>query len=226
MTAIDKFVPEDRLRGHVKALAGRNCSKADLIEVMRLVRLVVENERLAETFPHVSLYCDWVMHGEIDRHKLTLVRLEQMNEAIANDRNDVSKVSSLISLAELRAELIVLFASHKVPSELLDSFANWNTFAGVLLEDLCDRPLRLPKKPSGKLKKAKSDCVARMKSKWKVGGEPPWARAVYITLDHTQNPPKFFWNIELESPSLVGGDSLIVKSELQMTETANNFRDA
>ena len=100
---MDKFAPENRLRDHVAALAGRQCSQAELTEVMRLVRLVVENEGLAETYPHVSLYRDWLLHPEIDRHKLVLKKLEQMNEAIAryDQTGDIAIVSALFSLAVL-----------------------------------------------------------------------------------------------------------------------------
>lgn len=222
---MDKFAPENRLRDHVAALAGRQCSQAELTEVMRLVRLVVENEGLAETYPHVSLYRDWLLHPEIDRHKLVLKRLEQMNEAIAryDQTGDIAIVSALFSLAVLRVELTVLFKSHQVKTELLDLFANWKTFVSVMLEDLCNRPLRLPKKPSGKMKKAKEDCIARMKSKSEATGKRLWARAAFITLDRTQDPAPFSWNVECEAPDLVGAKCLVFKSTLQMTETPKDF---
>jgi hypothetical protein len=222
---MEQFVPENQLRDHVNAITGRQCGSADLIEVMRLVRLILEHKALAQTYPHVSLYCDWLLHNEIDRHRLILSLLEKMNEAIASYDNsrDIASVSRLLSLADLRAELIVLFASYQIRIELLDSLSNWMTFVGVLLQELCNRPIRLPKKPSGKMKKATQESIVRMVNKWKSIGKEQWARAFFITLDRAQYPPTFSWNVEYEAPYLRGANKF-VKSALQMTETAKDFR--
>ena len=108
---------------------------------MRLVRLVLEHNALSQTYLHASIYCDWIQHGEIDRHRLVFSLLEKMNEAIASYDNsrEIASVSRLLSLADLRAELIVLFASYRIRTELLNSLSNWTTFLGVLLQDLCNR---------------------------------------------------------------------------------------
>ena len=111
-----QFAPENRLRDHVNHIITRGqCGRADLIEIMRLVRLVLEHNALSQTYLHASLYCDWIQHGEIDRHRLVFSLLEKMNEAIASYDNsrEIASVSRLLSLADLRAELIVLFASYQ-----------------------------------------------------------------------------------------------------------------
>jgi hypothetical protein len=227
---MEKFAPEIRLRDHVAELFGRKqCSQADMIEVMRLARLVIETHQLADSFPHASLYCDWVMHGEIDRHRLVIGLLEQINAAICDydKTHNIAQVSALLSLATLRIELTAIFLSYKVKTELVDSFQLWNAFVGVLFHDLRNRPLCLPKKPSGKAKKAKAAAIDRMKGKW----PPPrqgWARALYVTLERSQTSTSdvFFWAVELEAPFLAGapGGALIIKSELQMTEPRANFK--
>jgi hypothetical protein len=85
--SMEKFAPENKLRDHVADLIARSHpSRAYLIEVMRLTRLVLEKDKLASTYPHVSLYCDWVMHGEIDRHRRVIDLLEQMKRSATMTR--------------------------------------------------------------------------------------------------------------------------------------------
>jgi hypothetical protein len=134
----------------------------------------------------------------------------------------------MLSLPNLRAELTVIFLSYKVRTELLDSFTNWKNFVGVLLHDLCNRPLRLPTNPSGKTKAATNAAIARMKAKW-PGPHIGWSRALYVTLERSKEAASdvFFWSLEVEAPFLKGAanGALTFKSELLMTETAANFKN-
>jgi hypothetical protein len=93
------FDPASRLREHVKGLIGRPSSRADMIEVMRLTRLLLEQEKLTQTYPHISLYCDWLLHTEINRHSLALDILERMGQAIAkyDDAGDVAALSRALT---------------------------------------------------------------------------------------------------------------------------------
>jgi hypothetical protein len=47
-------------------------SGTELIEVMRLLRLVLEKEKVRDSFRHAALYCDWLLHNEIDRHEIAI----------------------------------------------------------------------------------------------------------------------------------------------------------
>jgi hypothetical protein len=53
-------------------------------KVMRLLRLVLEQEKLRDSFPHVALYCDRLLHNEIDRHEIAIEILCQMHAAIVD----------------------------------------------------------------------------------------------------------------------------------------------
>jgi hypothetical protein len=222
MTAFD---PADRLRQHAQGLVGRPLSSAELLDVMRLLRLVLEKEKLRGSFPHAALYCDWLLHNEIDRHEIAIKILSKMHAGIADwDRtHDLTPVNRALGLAQLRAEMQVTFAKHKIPTDLLDSFSNWYSFLNVLLQDLSQRPLKLPKKPKGKTKKKLDSTVAEMMSASKKMGSNHWARAFFITCEpHGQNR-SFFWNLECEKPDLIGTDHFNVKSELRMTEQPSAF---
>ena len=222
MTAFD---PAGGLRQHAQGLVGRPLSSAEPLDVMRLLRLVLEKEKLRHSFPHAALYCDWLLHNEIDRHEIAINILSKMHAGIADwDRtHDLTPVNRALGLAQLRAEMQVIFAKHKVPTDLLDSFSNWCSFLNVLLQDLSQRPLKLPKRPRGNAKKKLSNAVAKMISISEKMGSNHWARAFFITGEpHGENRP-FFWNLELEKPDLVGADHFIIKSELRLTEERNAF---
>jgi len=221
-----KFDPADRLRQHVKGLVGRPLRSEELIEVMRLLRLVVEKEKLRNSHPHVALYCDWILHTEIDRHEIVIEILKKMHMAlIAYDQtHDMSGVSSALSLAELRAEMLLIFIKQNVSTDLMDSFANWNMFVGALLQDLRDRPLRLPKKPKAKTKKKMDNAIAEMRSASQNMAGSPWARAFFVTSEEEQGKLLMHWNIEMQNPALVGADHMTMKGKLRMTEKAPAFR--
>jgi hypothetical protein len=221
---VPTFDPTTRLRNHVGGMIGRQCSAADFTEVMRLSRLSIETENLSGSYPHLALFCDWLLHAEIDRHGLVLNLIEQIHSAAANydKTGNIGEVSRLLNLAALRAEMLVIFSSHQIRTDLLDSYANWNVFIGTILNDLCERPLRLPKKPHGKTKKAVDSAIARMKAKWDPK-TPMWGRAFYLTIDHKKNPASLSWILECAAPFLTGADKLNISSSLQMTETAKDF---
>jgi hypothetical protein len=222
MTAFD---PADRLCQHAQGLVGRSVGGTELIEVMRLLRLVLEKEKARDSFPHAALYCDWLLHNEIDKHEIAVNILSQMHAAIVDwDRtHDLAPVSRALSLAQLRAEMLVIFAKHKIPTDLMDSFLDWRSFLGVLLHDLSQRPLRLPKKKN-KLHSAIAEMTSLVEKRW-VGSKPFWTRAMFITCEAKgENEQFFFLNLEWESPHLVGNDHVIIKSELGMTEELSAFR--
>jgi hypothetical protein len=217
------FDPANRLRDHVKGLIDRSSSPADLIEVMRLTRLLLEQQKVTQTYPHVSLYCDWLLHTEINRHALALGILERMGQAIAkyDEAGDVSAVSRALNLAQLRREMIILFLAHNIPTDLQDSFANWNAFSGLLLSDLCERPIKIPKMRGRKAQRLVEQTVARMKAEAAKIGQNIWPKALFISADKEKGVLN--WSLEYEAPDLRGATSVRVQSALQMTEKLTDF---
>jgi hypothetical protein len=213
------YNPAARLREHVNRLIGRECGHSDLIEVMRLVPLLIEHEKSKASYSHVILYCDWVQHGSIERHSLAWDILERMNAALARyDQGEgILAVSHAMSLTLLRQEMIVLFLHNTIGTDLLDSYRNWTLFVSVLLADLCDRPIGLPRKPSNPQKKTIHSLIARMAAKW---SDPPrWPRAFVVTREvRPESHGPFLWRLEYD------GRPHFIQSEIQMTERPSDFR--
>jgi hypothetical protein len=217
------FDPASRLRDHVQGLVCRPSRPADMIEVMRLTRLLLEQEKATHTYPHISLYCDWLLHTEINRHALALSILERMGQAIAkyDEEGDVAAVSQALNLAQLRQEMIVLFSAYKIPNDLMDSFDNWKAFSGALLKDLCDRPINLPKK-RGRNKRVVEQTVVRMKAESARMRHNMWPKAFFVSADAEKG--ELNWSLEYEAPDLSGAKTLRIQSGLQMTENPTDFK--
>jgi hypothetical protein len=228
-----KFNPVARLQEHMARVIGRHCSRADLIEVMRLTRLILERQGATRSFPHLALYCDWVVHGEIDRHELGWKIIEQMNAAVTS--HDETKGASIaagsqaISLPQLRAEMIVLFSANDVRTELPDSFSNWKTFVGILMDDLCERRVAFPtgERINRKKKAIIDQAITRMKAQWSriANSEDCWASEFFINKGVVENPDIFCWNLRIEASNLTGANSFLVRSTVGMIETAVNFKN-
>jgi hypothetical protein len=92
--------------------------------------------------------------------------------------------------------MLVIFAKHKIPTDLLDSFSNWYRFLNVLLQDLSQRPIRVPKNPRGRTKKKLGNAVAEMIRISKKMGSNHWARALFVTYEAHEDKRIFSgpWN--------------------------------
>jgi hypothetical protein len=65
---------------------------------------------------------------------------------IVDMQNDfLHRVGSLaFGLAPLRQQLLLLFMSKSIQTDIIDSLSNWRGFLGAVLNDLAHRPIRLP----------------------------------------------------------------------------------
>lgn len=220
--AISDYDPDVRLRQHMEGLIDRRCSPSDILDVMRLCRLVMEKSNSRATHRHLSLYCDWLMHVTIDRNRLAIKMLERVNNGIvahlAGAAGDmVAAINHSISLAELRREMVELFTEHSVNTAITESLTNWRMFTGVLLRDLSHRPITLPS-DSNEADRA----TARMLASWAGQQHPMWPKAFYFLAEPDDSGQiQFFWEAEMGSTE--PGRFLRFKGWVQITETEADF---
>jgi hypothetical protein len=217
------YDPAARLKQHMLGMVDRNCSKADILDTLRLSRLIIEREKSAAEFPHLSLYCDWFVHGEIDKKALGSAMLERMNDIILQFLTDSGgigdAVSRCVSLAQLRHEMTIFFLAKGVPTPIPDSYSNWKMFVALLLDELCDRPIRLPAK-----KREAEAMVKRMIARWDGQMHKNWPRAFFFRKDASKdNQITFMWNVEMAAPDLMGADAFHLTGAMEMTEKAEAF---
>jgi len=220
---VDGFDAAEQLREHVSSLSGGELRRSEIVDLMRRLRLLADQKGLKNSHPHIALYCDWVLHTEIDRHRLALKILETMNDAVSaydEKSGNIIEASRALSLHELRSEMLDIFKSYSIPTELLDSFTNWKMLVRFLLNDLKNKPVKIPK-ATGKLKEKIADATSRMTEQWKKRtGADFAATSVFITNEPRENN-EFFWNLACYSPSK--GGNITVKSALLLTEDVSKF---
>jgi hypothetical protein len=131
------FDANARLKLYIERIIDKKCTEAEIIEILHLIIHVLEKDRVQKEYPHLSLYCDWVQHTEIDRHPRGLTILEFMNDIIISHWSSsgglVEEVSRTLGLSQLRQEILMLFMSKEIPTAIVDSLSNWRMFVGVLL---------------------------------------------------------------------------------------------
>ena len=109
--------------------------------------------------------------------------------------------------------MLVLFLSNSVRTEILDSYQNWRSFVGILLQDLCHRPLALPDVPRKKDEKWIRALIKRMAAKLPQGIWP-------VSLTIIEQEERIRWRLVYQG--LPG--RLNLESELMLTEPHSNFR--
>src|SRR5207253_2441883 len=75
-----RFDASNHLTQHIKQLmSARTVSQADLIDILRRCRLMLDQNKTKSSYPVLSLYCNWLQHDEIDRHPTGFEILEKID---------------------------------------------------------------------------------------------------------------------------------------------------
>lgn len=134
-----------RLASYLDGLKNQ-LSDADLLDVVRRIRMLLESKGFTRTYPTVSFYCNWHMHNEIYCNELGWNMLANVNTAIAStpDVNPTQKITDTLQLDLFRSELLTLFGAPNLKPFLFDEPGNWGIFVGALMRDLTTKPLLWP----------------------------------------------------------------------------------
>jgi hypothetical protein len=130
---------------------------------MVLIRKLLEEKLLKQTFPLLNLYCDWTVHNSLDRtqeclrilQKSTsiLVKLPFLNKwkedgnggLVWNADEALSfEVNKSLGISELKREIMSLFASQGLPTNIFVDQEKWRHFASVLIRNLADSVIEFP----------------------------------------------------------------------------------
>jgi hypothetical protein len=236
------FDPASLLRTHFKRILGKQCFSPDMIEILRLTRLIIEQEKWTNRYPTLSFYCDWAQtaddrvqrrvlrHREIDPHPHALVILEKINDILLDQGGgDVSVVNREISrafgFAALRQEMFMVFMSKSIPTDIVNSMSNWRGFLGAVLDDFSHRPIRLPDNTETKGKGEAKAVFDRMVNRNKSLGRRVdlVARALFVQnrtndVGEPGRPAGFYWRLLLRLHPPVELDGQLV-----FTETLEDF---
>jgi hypothetical protein len=207
------FDARARLISYLNGL-GSHCSSADLLDVVRQVRLLLERKNLKAAYPTLSLYCNWYMHEVIRKSPLAWNILAEVNAIICKPSHDnpAEAIGMRLRLDTLRSEAIALLNSQGANSFLFTEDGNWSQFVFVLLHDLCGKPLRWPINPAND-RRARSTFTRMMQHS--TVGPDKYARELFLEhLPNGHEGPGFYWSVVVyETPP----HQAIIKGQLVKT---------
>jgi hypothetical protein len=185
--------------------------------------MVMESKQSKNSYRTLSFFCDWYVHGNIDRHPRAwdiLAKIDdQMFQSSSQDPRAV--VYQLLRVDELRSQFIELFRSHSINPFLFTENDNWSAFAGTLFGDLCQRPIRWPEDIT-KDRKAKQVFDAMMKGRSLRSDLYPKSLFVDHRLDG-HDGRGLYWTVVLaDDPHDVICSGLLIETREPGTEAATN----
>ncbi|RYZ92550.1 MAG: hypothetical protein EOP06_03940 [Proteobacteria bacterium] len=210
------FNPTKRLLKHMDLIFTENrVSSADVMELFRLLRLLIEKNHVRNLYPYTALYCDWAQHDKINRHEVGWQILEDIDVALIDlrDETDMGKLNARISaafgLGKLRQELIVLFHDQNIRTDIVDGFENWCAVLKMLLVDLDDREIcfsdDIVVSPKARGRKVYQRMIER-RIKLQLPHDMAVVRAFFLNRSHETpvagRPSGIYWRVRIKEQSL------------------------
>ncbi|MGR5448065.1 hypothetical protein ACPV47_24500 [Vibrio jasicida] len=176
------------------------------------IRLVLEKKSLKNSYPYLSLVCNWYQHCEIDKSIVGYDVIRQLGELVFDDLKVVGthkdRYSDLTHSAinafnfnKLKIELLQFFEKYNV-NPVLVSDANWGrTLVGVLY-DLIERPIYImdvgSKKDNklSKIEKVAKQTTLYLESCAKESGFGDMVIPVGVFIELRENT--FYWVLEMK----------------------------
>lgn len=209
---VPKYDPAARLRAGA-ADPGVAATHDHDLNIFRQVRLVLEGGNAKDQFPTASLYCDWLLHTEVDRHPFAFTMIERMDTVFTADPGgpkepDANVLAGAFALAALRQELIAIFRNNGIDPVRFTSLKNWNEVLTSVLSDLAGRPLLFPLPPT---KKAAKEAHARITARRIAASMDPAHMVTSVRIrDHRDGsqtkgfPPGFYYGVRLREGTTPG----------------------
>nr|WP_321414956.1 hypothetical protein [uncultured Allomuricauda sp.] len=124
-------------------------SIANVCFFMQSLRVLMEIDGNQSKYSVTNLYCNWILHKELDRGKNPSEIIEEIAYSFQkfSSKNDlIKKINNAISLKKLVTELKEILwtnVSDKVKVSRMDYEDYWIKFIQILLSQLLFRPIKL-----------------------------------------------------------------------------------
>lgn len=143
------YDPAARLKNHVDSIVGQTVLPVQYLEILRLVRLLIEHEGSSSKYPVAHAYCNWMMHTTITKDEDALKILGLIDSALfeyakrekTQKMHSAPNVIAAFRLDEFGDQLINLFYDKGINKNVFTKNNGWMSFLKALFEDLCDRPI-------------------------------------------------------------------------------------
>ncbi len=146
MGPFPQYDPKEKLIQRIHTSEGFDGDNA--LAFMKELRELLELKKLQGKYPHLNLYCNWCLHPELSRSNTIFRILEQITDIFLTE-NDVgprfiNQLNRLLSMENLRKEMLALLASENIPDYWISINENWYGFRKRLLLNIVRKPIQFP----------------------------------------------------------------------------------
>lgn len=128
-----------KIRSTIKKVTFEEC---DVVYLMVETRKMLERVKDSRgSYSLVSFYCNWALHVEIKKTSPANDILRKIEGAYKGGNDSFAELD-FMNLAYLRKDMKRLMNYLKLPTELFDKEARWQSFKGKFIQILIDCPLR------------------------------------------------------------------------------------
>jgi len=148
---MDRFVKQ--VTDKLATIDGEGAFHEDtVVSLFALIRQHLEANHLKSQYKVTAFYCDWCLHFMLDRSPVLEYFFRQIDDAISDDKETLinDRINEIISLKQLRYELIQIIGPAGANSNLFGSRGGWKAFIQVFLKSLVDKPIVRNKPPTAK----------------------------------------------------------------------------
>jgi hypothetical protein len=113
---------------------------------VELRKLMERSKTLKDKYPTVNLYCNWVVHTELDRSSLAdeIVRKFDLGYGQKQNPKIIAELNDLLTTERLKTELTrCLVEEFKLPAIDVSNLKKWNRFRHSLAMVITDCPLSI-----------------------------------------------------------------------------------
>jgi len=124
------------------------------VEIRQILEL---NRKYQNEYPIVNLFCNWVVHANLDRSNTIYRCLFDLSASISNaihvkDGEDpveatrifIGTAGNVLQIPKLRKGIRGIFSNENIDTYLCDTKEWWDGFVTLLLKKLAEKPLAFP----------------------------------------------------------------------------------
>jgi len=223
MLDIVEILRNDLQRVMKNARDRQGISQEEILYIFVKTRQVLERQNMKEKYQTLNLYCNWMLHTELSESSRGLQALVEISQALrtiypislSGQKNANDRVCEILSLKELRHEMIQVFLQIKVDKFLLDKYVFWNGFVQSFLREIREKRIAFP--PSYNIKQKRGKKLDQLKQKMKNNEiilENLW-------LSSDGQGEQVHWNV-----SVLGSDDNVFRGPLMFTEDRSAFKES
>lgn len=132
-----------------QSLVWEKLSIPHLCYIMQSIRILIEIDDCKSKYPITTLYCNWLLHKELDRTNLPSTIIQNIANSFQNfnSKNElIKKINEAISLKKLIVEIKEILwgnINNKVIVSKIDFDEYWIRYIQLILSQILFRPIKL-----------------------------------------------------------------------------------